>query len=824
MASTTTETGHPPKGSTTNMAGGVGQGKVGAGGGAALLDGLSNSVDSSCADESSYADIRAYSGVGNKISCYGRASLFDGASGIFVRDDDDTISDDNDGTVLIDAQGRRWKRQIQGIINLSWFAKGDGTDETSILSRVITYAAVNKFTLFWPPEKEYGFTNVSAMVAGGLYSWTGNPRLRQLSGRDSTGTVNGVEIGGKVIATVSLIKTALAKSLSVRLADASQVLAGDTIRLLTNRLVYGDHRFDPNNCFSQLVKVASVSGNVVTLFDPLVFDFIVAPVTTGIAQGGTRDSITLALGDTSTAHQLKNYLLTITDGKGARQTRYIHSYDPETRIASIGTTYTGFPQAPWNVIPDATSRYSVAAAVSAIIQRPAYVTSLANAKITGFPEKSVSVHGVQVSFCDNPLLEGLDISGFSRKALYSYHNYRPKISNCRFTGANEVTLGGGGLGYGCVNLGDFSPIVIGCTADNCRTGFDSINGTHYLLRTGNTVTGSGATYDGNSFWPHNEKYLNSGLSCHSATFGVTDISNQICDVYDNKQRGMGHSFQSNTLRGCIKYGLQPSYCTDVVATGNVYIDGMTVQPSSGTNGDINGVDGLPLVTSYRNRMRALVNIRQKTLVELASVTVKGNIVSSINESLIYVTDTSRTSDLALTVTDNDISVVADSTLTTAVIKWNSGTPNLRDLTAYNNVLRVGGASLGSVKADNMNKYPIIDVLPATSPQTFQIGMNQWLCLLQPNTLTPIPAPLSQSIFKLTIFEKDGLVENYFLGIVKRGSVEPILSVGCSGVSLCIDTPSGTAGTTRNLNFFNRKDCLYLNNLTSVAGKFVVTIE
>ena len=67
-----------------------------------------------------YAQIRAYTGSATKISCIGRVNVFDGASGYFALDSSDTTSSDNDVTVLVDAAGRRWKRQYSGMIQPEW--------------------------------------------------------------------------------------------------------------------------------------------------------------------------------------------------------------------------------------------------------------------------------------------------------------------------------------------------------------------------------------------------------------------------------------------------------------------------------------------------------------------------------------------------------------------------------------------------------------------------------------------------------------------------------------------------------------------------------
>lgn len=67
-----------------------------------------------------YADIRTYAGHATKVTCLGRGHAFDGASGIFFRDDSDTTSPDNDVTTLIDANGRRWKRKFTGMLQPEW--------------------------------------------------------------------------------------------------------------------------------------------------------------------------------------------------------------------------------------------------------------------------------------------------------------------------------------------------------------------------------------------------------------------------------------------------------------------------------------------------------------------------------------------------------------------------------------------------------------------------------------------------------------------------------------------------------------------------------
>ncbi|MDX7855156.1 hypothetical protein SJU92_03890 [Aeromonas caviae] len=72
------------------------------------VDGASN------IGSASYSEIRLYSGNASQINCYGKNNVFDGCYGLFMKDDSDTSSLDDDVMVIIDALGRRWKRQHAG--------------------------------------------------------------------------------------------------------------------------------------------------------------------------------------------------------------------------------------------------------------------------------------------------------------------------------------------------------------------------------------------------------------------------------------------------------------------------------------------------------------------------------------------------------------------------------------------------------------------------------------------------------------------------------------------------------------------------------------
>lgn len=103
-----------------------------------------------------YAGLRAYSGDAERVYCYGRENVFDKASGFFHKDPSDTASADNDGTIIVDADGGRWKRQYSGRIDVRWFGvKADGDNDD-------TEAANNALALRLPCEFPAGDVVISS--------------------------------------------------------------------------------------------------------------------------------------------------------------------------------------------------------------------------------------------------------------------------------------------------------------------------------------------------------------------------------------------------------------------------------------------------------------------------------------------------------------------------------------------------------------------------------------------------------------------------------------------------------------------------------------
>lgn len=83
-----------------------------------------------------YASIRGYQSMSDVIYCVGRDNIFDGAQGVYLLDKNDTTSADDDGSILVDVKGRRWKRDDVNL-NLSWYGLKYGGDILSPWNKAV---------------------------------------------------------------------------------------------------------------------------------------------------------------------------------------------------------------------------------------------------------------------------------------------------------------------------------------------------------------------------------------------------------------------------------------------------------------------------------------------------------------------------------------------------------------------------------------------------------------------------------------------------------------------------------------------------------------
>lgn len=92
-----------------------------------------------------YTDLRAYTGNNGVVYVTGRLNTLPSyIAGIFIYDSTDTTSADNDGTIIVGTDGRRWKRQqSDNSVEIEWFKTTVTDNWTNAVHAAFTYAAAN---------------------------------------------------------------------------------------------------------------------------------------------------------------------------------------------------------------------------------------------------------------------------------------------------------------------------------------------------------------------------------------------------------------------------------------------------------------------------------------------------------------------------------------------------------------------------------------------------------------------------------------------------------------------------------------------------------
>ena len=117
---------------------------------------------------------------GPVIQVLGHTQPGDGGEGTFWLDSADLSSADNQGTVLVDASGNRWKRLFVGRASVKWFgAIGDGAANDT--AKVLAAATAQK-ELFFPP----GVYNIADLVLPNGLNWSGVGEQSVLADAGST--------------------------------------------------------------------------------------------------------------------------------------------------------------------------------------------------------------------------------------------------------------------------------------------------------------------------------------------------------------------------------------------------------------------------------------------------------------------------------------------------------------------------------------------------------------------------------------------------------------------------------------------------------------
>lgn len=95
-----------------------------------------------------YAALRAYAGNATILQV-----MKDGIAGWFSYDQTDTTSVDNGGTIIVDSNNKRWKRQYSGNPDIRWFgAVGDGT---TLNTSIFTSLEASNISTFYVPQGSF---------------------------------------------------------------------------------------------------------------------------------------------------------------------------------------------------------------------------------------------------------------------------------------------------------------------------------------------------------------------------------------------------------------------------------------------------------------------------------------------------------------------------------------------------------------------------------------------------------------------------------------------------------------------------------------------
>lgn len=206
----------------------------------------------------SYEDLRGYTGGASQISIT-NAGIF----GSFNRDDSDTSSPDNGGTVIVDSSGRRWKRVYSGPVEASWFLAYDGvTDDAARIATMIGSGGDFAFSKSDTPIAVKSQTSIT-LTKNTTIDFRGQT-LAFDSGR--------ITFKAPIKKTTTITANLNRYSTLVTVADASGVNAGDIFYINTTIKPSTEWVDTKKDC----VRISSVSGNVLTLEEGVYFSYTTA--------------------------------------------------------------------------------------------------------------------------------------------------------------------------------------------------------------------------------------------------------------------------------------------------------------------------------------------------------------------------------------------------------------------------------------------------------------------------------------------------------------------------------------------------------------------
>ncbi|HCR3763788.1 TPA: hypothetical protein ON711_000901 [Citrobacter freundii] len=568
-----------PAGSTPLNTGGIDRGKWVGVGYAALRSDLSRVDGYSLVGQGNYADIRSYIGGGNKIQCYGRTAISDGGSGVFVRDDADTNTADNGGTVLVDAAGRRWKRVFSDDVQLLWFCeKGNGVADYTTPLRLASQVAVDNDRDLIFEGGTYNISDIQVMSSTTRRAstrWVAKGDVRIISTKSAPDATDydadyAIRFRGVFAAQVTLTQDAVRNAGVIEVSDVSNIEVGDLVGLQSSRLIQTDHRGQARE--GQLCKVASVNTTTkrVGLHNTLRYFAPAARNQTGTVVSAASGAEFTTAGLTLTRRN-SNVRIRFNSGANSGQIRYVTK--TSGNIIYIGGDQSAFPS-----VPAVGDSFTLEWMTDVSIIKPIKLKMVGNftlsrAITTGAAAGAVGFRGLDILYSDNALIDGVTVEGFSETGIRLRGSFQPTLLNATVRDANRGYNTFDGTGYGISINQCFGAFVNNAKTYRCRKGLDVI-GTQMIswetMVKSCTVSGGGVDYQGNAFWP-NGPTENSGMGSHGAGYSSEYHDCLVVDCHlPYAVRGLRESFID-----CRVHGYVANACLRVAYGGALTVDGLT---------------------------------------------------------------------------------------------------------------------------------------------------------------------------------------------------------------------------------------------------------
>lgn len=534
---------------------------------------------------SNYANIRAYSGSGNKIQCYGRSAIRDGGEGVFVRDDADTITADNGGTVLIDAVGRRWKRVFSGDVLLSWFCVGDDlSDLTGILTAAITYCATNGYALNWPKGK-YRFSQIDIAIPYGYFNWKTSGNVELICTSNVVGSVGqAIKLGGVASQTSHNFTTrdiSLGEK-TVTLDGVSDIAIGDLLVIRNNHCVRGDNRGSWQE--GQITEVVSLSGNTVTLDQDAYYYYRSGGnITVTVSSASSGQVFAASSFSVTNPPRDALYKLLGLTGANAGITKMVTGFDDATKTFTVGiNSGTGFPNTP--AVGD-TFRLVRQAEAWAVYPATFNISGdfhlkTAQGLVTNATAGQAAYDGIVFNYCVNGLARIAYVENFPNTGITLRGCLRCTVKDVSLYGINRVYDEDGGTGD-AVSIANSSY----CTVDNINVGSSrravDVAGSNWSSLYNNvynvTMRGGGTGFTGAVIFPSEGwTEFSYGVGSHA---GAAETSYKNCKAidcfYGITLRGFNEVVSDCEIRGFSSLPIRLYYGSGITITNTHYIDGFT---------------------------------------------------------------------------------------------------------------------------------------------------------------------------------------------------------------------------------------------------------